>query len=104
MCGCPKHHDETADCTCICVEHRNFDAARELAMSRYDLLKECVEARLELQQVALSAIRGLMLSDNLGDVHEEIDRLRAAVDLDPLEGDYLSGWTGIDWEGTGTDE
>lgn len=104
MCGCPKHHDETAECTCICEEHRNFEAARELAMSRYDLLKECVEARQELQAVALSAIRGLMLSDNLGDVHEEIDRLRAAVDLPELEGDYLSGWEAVDWEGTGSDE
>lgn len=104
MCGCQKHHDETADCTCICPEHRNFEVAYDLAMSRYDLLKECVEARQALQDVALSAIRGLMLSDNLGDVHEEIDRLRAAVDLPGLEGDYLSGWEAVDWEGTGSDE
>lgn len=46
-------------------------------------------------------IYGLMLSDNLGDVHEEIDRLRAAVDLPALEGDYLSGWEPSDWEGLG---
>lgn len=97
MCGCPKHHDETADCTCVCEEHQNFEAARALAMSRYDLLKECIEARQELQAVVRFAIRGLMLSDNLGDVHEEVDRLRAAVGLASLEGDYLSGWVDADW-------
>lgn len=104
MCDCEKHNDETADCTCACPEHRNYDAAYALLLSRFELLKECIEARQELQAAAFSAIRGLMLSDNLGDVHEEIDRLRAAVDLPALEGDYLDGWTGLDWEGTGTDE
>lgn len=45
------------------------------------------------------AIYSLMLSDNLGDVHEVIDRLRSAVDLPPLEGDFLDGWEPADWEG-----
>lgn len=57
-----------------------------------------------LDEAIRSSIRGLMLSDNLGDVHEEIDRLRAAVDLPALEGDFLSGWDAVDWEGTGSDE
>lgn len=21
MCGCDRHHDDTAPCTCLCVEH-----------------------------------------------------------------------------------
>lgn len=58
----------------------------------------------DLNKAIQSGIRGLMLSDNLGDVHEEIDRLRAAIGLPALEGDYLSGWDAVDWEGTGTDE
>ncbi len=36
MCGCQKHHDESKACTCICLEHRNFEAAYHLAMRRYD--------------------------------------------------------------------
>lgn len=97
MCGCRKHFDETADCDCVCPEHRNFDAAYALAMSHYDAAKNN-------RDVVLAAIRSLMLSDNLGDVHEEVDRLRAAVGLAPLAGNYLSGWEPVDWEGIGTDE
>ena len=36
MCGCEHHHDRARPCTCICPEHRNFEAAFALAMSRYD--------------------------------------------------------------------
>lgn len=42
-------------------------------------------------------IGSLMLSDNLGDVHESIDELRALVGVPPLEGNYLEGWTDTDW-------
>lgn len=55
----------------------------------------------DLNKAIQTAIRGLMLSDNLGDVHEEVDQLRAAIGLPYLEGDYLSGWTATDWEGLG---
>lgn len=47
MCGCKKHHDPEAACTCICPEHRNFDRAYELAMQRYD---EVVDLRRRLKQ------------------------------------------------------
>lgn len=40
MCGCEKHHDEQAECTCICPEHGNFRAAYDLAMQRYDVIKD----------------------------------------------------------------
>lgn len=49
-------------------------------------------------------IYGLMLADNLGDVHEEIDQLRRAVDLPDLEGDFVTGWTDADWEGIDDEE
>lgn len=51
----------------------------------------------DLTEDIRSAIHGLMLADNLGDVHEEVDRLRAAIDLAPLQGDYLTGWEPADW-------
>lgn len=53
----------------------------------------------------LEVLSGLMLSDHLGDVHDQINRLCDLFDLDHLEGDYETGWTqndcemvGIDWE------
>lgn len=46
----------------------------------------------------LGIIGALMVADNPGDVHEEIDHLRALVGLPPLEGDFLGGWTERDWE------
>lgn len=39
MCGCQKHHDDTQPCTCICPEHGNFEAARDLAMRRYETIR-----------------------------------------------------------------
>lgn len=99
MCDCPRHHDDLADCTCICPEHENFHAAYDLAMSRFDLLKACVEEGQAVELIVRSAINLLMLSDNFGDVHEAVDVLRGAVDLDPLEGNYLDGWDDADWVG-----
>ena len=40
MCGCKKHLDESQQCTCICDEHANFEAARDLAMRRFDAIRE----------------------------------------------------------------
>lgn len=40
MCGCEKHHDASAECTCICPEHHNFKLAHELAMRRYDEIQD----------------------------------------------------------------
>ena len=51
MCGCDKHLNEWAECTCICPEHKNFDRAYDLALVRYYEI-----VRLE---EALNEIRGL---------------------------------------------
>lgn len=63
MCGCAKHHDETAVCTCICPEHANYDAAYALAMRRYDELTtlavklDAAEAQVEdLQRQLAEAV------------------------------------------------
>ena len=48
----------------------------------------------------IGAIAGLMLSDNLGDVHEQLHRLRTLAGLSRLEGNFLNGWTEADWVGT----
>lgn len=42
-----------------------------------------------------------MVSENMGDVHEEIDHLRELVGLPHLEGDFLDGWTAQDWASIG---
>lgn len=49
----------------------------------------------------LGIIGGLMVSENMGDVHEEIDHLRELVGLPHLEGDFLDGWTAQDWASIG---
>jgi hypothetical protein len=46
MCGCEKHHNKRANCTCICREHRNFERAYDLAMNRYDEIR-ALRAALE---------------------------------------------------------
>ena len=53
------------------------------------------ETRAEI----LAVISDLMLSDNLGDVHEATDKLRRAVGLPDLKGNYLDGWAKADWKG-----
>jgi hypothetical protein len=63
------------------------------------LLPALVEA-LEAERAEVrKAICGLMLSDTMGDVHEEIDVLRKVAGLSPLEGDKNDGWTDADFEG-----
>jgi hypothetical protein len=44
----------------------------------------------------LGIIRGLMLADNLGDVHDEINYLHDLIGLPRPEGDFVSGWTDED--------
>jgi hypothetical protein len=41
----------------------------------------------------LGIIRGLMLADNLGDVHEEILRLCDLAGVDRPDGGYQEGWS-----------
>lgn len=49
MCGCEKHRDESAPCTCICDAHANFEAARDLAMRRYHAIKSLERENDQLQ-------------------------------------------------------
>lgn len=42
------------------------------------------------------AIRRLMLAENLGDVHDEINALHDALGLQQPEGDFLDGFTDKD--------
>lgn len=62
MCGCEKHQDDAQPCTCICDEHRNFEAARDLAMRRYHAIVE-VEAERDAAQQQLAAIRKVLADD-----------------------------------------
>jgi hypothetical protein len=57
MCGCERHHDRAADCTCICPEHGNFQRAYDLAMSRYDDIVALRESQSALR-AELDALRG----------------------------------------------
>lgn len=53
----------------------------------------------DVERAALFEIlRGLMMSDNLGDVHEEIDQLRKFVGLPETTGNFDSGWSRKDME------
>lgn len=45
----------------------------------------------------IATLRGLMLSEHLGDVHDEIIELAQHLGLDGLEGDFFDGWTDKDW-------
>jgi len=56
VCGCDKHSNRRAECTCLCKEHRNFDLAYKLAMERLTIIQELHEsleqARAELNMIA----------------------------------------------------
>lgn len=41
----------------------------------------------------LRVLLGLMMSENLGDVHDEINLLHDHFGLPRPEGDFLEGWT-----------
>lgn len=45
----------------------------------------------------LGIIGGLMLSEHLGDVHDEINHLCDLAGIERPEGDYEDGWTDADW-------
>ncbi len=45
-----------------------------------------------------------MVSENLGDVHDEIDHLHDLVGLPRPEGNFEEGWTSKDWKNVGRDE
>lgn len=54
----------------------------------------------------LGIIGGLMVAENLGDVHDEIILLCDLAGIPRPEGNFLDGWTEQDWQnvGSGTDE
>lgn len=49
----------------------------------------------------LQIARSLMLADNLGDVHEVINKLHRIAGISEPEGDFLEGWTDQDYENVG---
>ena len=49
----------------------------------------------------LGIIGGLMVAENLGDVHDEINFLCDLVGIPQPEGDFLDGWTEQDWRNVG---
>lgn len=52
---------------------------------------------VEIHRDARATIRSLMLAENLGDVHDVINRLCVEAGVDRLEGDFLEGWTDEDF-------
>lgn len=79
MCGCKKHRSKSAECTCICPEHRNFDRAYELAQQRYDEIR-ALQAELAARDHPWSSV-----SDGIYVVHDgtvtTVTVQHAAVDL-----------------------
>ncbi len=49
----------------------------------------------------LDIIGGLMLAQNMGDVHDEINLLCDLAGISRPEGDFLDGWTEQDWRNVG---
>lgn len=46
----------------------------------------------------LKVLAGLMLAENLGDVHDEINLLHDYFGIEHPEGDMLEGWTPDSWD------
>lgn len=46
----------------------------------------------------LGIIGALMVSDNQGDIHEEINHLCDLAGVPRPEGNFLEGWTDADWQ------
>lgn len=49
----------------------------------------------------LGIIRGLMVADNMGDVHDEINHLCDLAGVERPEGNFLLGWEPVSWENVG---
>lgn len=49
----------------------------------------------------LGIIGGLMVAENLGDVHDEINHLHDLVGLERPKGNFMEGWTSGDWANIG---
>lgn len=48
-------------------------------------------------------IRGLMLAENFGDVHDELMHLYDLAGLPRPEGDFMGGWSDQDWRNVDID-
>jgi hypothetical protein len=51
----------------------------------------------------LGIIGGLMVAENMGDVHDEINFLCELVGIPEPTGNFLDGWTARDWRNVGRD-
>lgn len=49
----------------------------------------------------LGIIGGLMVSEHLGDVHDELDHLCDLVGIPRFEGNFIEGWTDKDYLSVG---
>ena len=49
----------------------------------------------------LGILGGLMASENLGDVHDEINLLCDLIGIAQPDGDFQEGWTDDDWHRAG---
>ncbi len=49
-------------------------------------------------------VNGLMFSDNLGEVHYEVDKLRDMIGMPFLQGNYEDGWSRRDVVGLVPDD
>ena len=45
----------------------------------------------------LGIMGGLMIAENLGDVHDELNHLCDLIGVSRFEGNYQEGWTSTDW-------
>lgn len=49
----------------------------------------------------LGIIGGLMVAENLGDVHDEVNHLCDLAGIPRPEGSFVEGWTVQDWRNVG---
>lgn len=96
MCGCEKHQDKSAECTCICEEHQNFTQARELAMERYDRITELKRENVDLRR-KLDSLEAATYEKG-APLHE--DDIRSVLDDDKApERDRVGAFMDYDQQG-----
>jgi len=77
MCGCEKHRDKAAECTCLCKAHRNFELALRCLREAGDEL-DGVAATLDYAMDRLEAVKALAESRYLV-LHEPAHALAIEV-------------------------
>lgn len=53
------------------------------------------------RRALMSLLRGLMVVENLGDVHDQINRLHDLLEIPRPKGGFAEGWTDRDWQNVG---